>query len=53
MMGMFSALEYIVDATLEEILQEIPISDVVKDGMIKREGKVGQLFTRGGDGHST
>lgn len=45
MMGMFSAMEYIVDATLEEILQEIPISDVVKDGMIKREGKVGQLFT--------
>ncbi len=44
MMGMFSALEYIVDATLEEILQEIPISDVVKDGMIKHEGKAGQLF---------
>lgn len=44
MMGMFSALEYIVDATLEEILQEIPISDVVKDGMIKHDGKAGQLF---------
>ena len=44
MMGMFSALEYIVDATLEEILQEIPISDVVKDGMIKHEGRAGQLF---------
>lgn len=44
MMGMFSALEYIVDASLEEILQEIPISDVVKDGMIKHEGKAGQLF---------
>ena len=44
MMGMFSALEYIVDATLEEILQEIPISDVVKDGMIKHEGKAVQLF---------
>lgn len=44
MMGMFSALEYIVDATLEEILQEIPISDVVKDAMIKHEGKAGKLF---------
>lgn len=44
MMGMFSALEYIVDATLEEILQEIPISDVVKDAMIKHEGRAGQLF---------
>ena len=44
MMGMFSALEYIVDATLDEILQEIPISEVVKDAMIKHEGKAGQLF---------
>lgn len=44
MMGMFSALEYIVDATLEEILQEIPISDAVKDAMIKHEGKAGRLF---------
>lgn len=44
MMGMFSALEYIVDATLDEILQEIPISDVVKDAMIKHEGKAGKLF---------
>lgn len=44
MMGMFSALEYIVDATLEEILQEIPVSDVVKDAMIKHEGKAGKLF---------
>lgn len=44
MMGMFSSLEYIVDATLEEILQEIPMADEVKDAMLKHEGKGGQLF---------
>lgn len=44
MMGMFSSLEYIIDATLDEILQEIPISDVVKDAMLKHEGKAGKLF---------
>lgn len=44
MMGMFSTLEYMIDAPLEEILEEIPLLPEVKDAMIKKEGKAGQLF---------
>ncbi len=44
MMGMFSAMEYIVDATLEEILEEIPMEEEVKKGMLNHEGQAGLLF---------
>ncbi|MCI8599439.1 MAG: HDOD domain-containing protein [Lachnospiraceae bacterium] len=44
MMGMFSCMEYIVDATLEEILQEIPIEQDIKTAMVEHTGKAGRLF---------
>ena len=34
LMGMFSTLEYMIDAPLEDILHEIPIVEAVKRGLI-------------------
>lgn len=44
MMGIFSGLEYMIDASMEEILGEIPVRDEVKDALIKGEGKAGKLY---------
>ena len=44
MMGMFSGLEYMVDATLEELLEEIPIKDEVKKALTSHEGEAGKLM---------
>ena len=44
LMGMFSTLNHLVDAPLEEILEELPVSDVVKDALLKKEGRCGRLY---------
>lgn len=44
LMGMFSTLEYMIDAPLEDILQGIPIVEEVKAALISREGKAGELY---------
>lgn len=44
LLGMFSTLEYMIDAPMEEILSEIPIADEIKDGLILQTGKPGQLY---------
>ena len=44
LMGMFSTLEYMIDAPMEEILFEIPIIKEVKDALIYQEGKAGKLY---------
>ena len=44
LMGMFSTLEYMIDATIEEILIDIPIVQEVKDALISKEGKAGRLY---------
>lgn len=43
MMGMFSTLDYMVDATLEELLAEIPVDDQIKAALLRGEGVAGQL----------
>lgn len=43
MMGMFSTLEYMVDAPLEELLAEIPVSEPVKKALLKGEGQSGEI----------
>ncbi len=43
MMGMFSTLEYMVDAPLAEILAEIPVADEIKDALIEGKGMAGKL----------
>lgn len=44
MMGMFSTLDYIVDAPMEEILAEIPIQDEIKNAILGEEGLCGDLL---------
>lgn len=42
-MGMFSTLEYMVAAPLEEILVEIPISTEIKEALLEGKGSAGTL----------
>ncbi len=44
LLGMFSTLEYMIDAPMEEILQEIPIVEEVKTALISKEGSAGRLY---------
>lgn len=44
LMGMFSTMEYMIDAPMEEILQEIPIIEEVKNALTKKEGEAGKLY---------
>lgn len=44
LLGMFSTLEYMIDATVEEILEDIPIIDEVKKALISKEGEAGKLY---------
>lgn len=44
LMGMFSTLEYMIDAPMEEILQELPIVEEVKAALISKEGDAGKLY---------
>ncbi len=44
MMGMFSTLDYMIDAPLEEILAEIPINEDIKTALIDGEGGAGKLY---------
>ncbi len=42
--GMFSTLNYLIDAPLEEILAEVPVSDEVKNALLNHEGRCGKLY---------
>ncbi len=44
MMGMFSTLQYMIDAPLEEILEEVPVAQEIKDALLKQEGVCGSLY---------
>ena len=44
MMGMFSTLNHLIDAPLEEILNEIPLADEVKAALLNHEGPCGKLY---------
>lgn len=44
LMGMFSTLNYLVDAPLEEILEEVPVAEEIKAALIHREGRCGKLY---------
>lgn len=44
LMGMFSTLDVLMDAPLEQVLAELPISDAVRRALINREGTCGILF---------
>jgi len=44
LMGMFSTLNYLIDAPLEEILAEVPVSEEIKAALLRREGRCGKLY---------
>ncbi|WP_313187281.1 EAL and HDOD domain-containing protein [Lacrimispora sp.] len=44
MMGMFSTLQYMIDAPLDEILEEVPVAQEIKDALLKQEGICGSLY---------
>jgi EAL and modified HD-GYP domain-containing signal transduction protein len=43
-MGMFSTLNYMIDAPLEEILAEVPVSEEIKGALLRKEGRSGMLY---------
>ncbi len=43
-MGMFSTLDYLIDAPLEETLAEVPISDDIKQALLNWSGPAGALY---------
>ena len=43
MMGMFSTLDYMVDAPLDELLIEIPMNEEIKEGLLHGTGTAGQI----------
>lgn len=44
LMGMFSTLNYLVDAPLEEILEEVPVAEEIKAALLRKEGRCGKLY---------
>lgn len=44
LMGMFSTLESLIDAPMEEILSEIPVSDEIKNALLHKAGRCGKLY---------
>lgn len=43
MMGMFSTLDYMVDAPLAELLEEIPVAEEIKEALLNGNGMAGTL----------
>jgi EAL and modified HD-GYP domain-containing signal transduction protein len=41
---MFSTLNYLIDAPMEEILEEVPVSDHIKNALLTKEGRCGMLY---------
>ena len=44
LMGMFSTLDYLIDAPLEQTLEQVAISDDIKNALLRREGPAGALY---------
>ncbi|MBP1560966.1 MAG: HDOD domain-containing protein [Oscillospiraceae bacterium] len=44
LMGMFSTLGKLMQMPLEEVLEQLPICDEIKDALLKQEGRTGLLY---------
>ena len=44
LLGMFSTLNYLIDAPLEEILAEVPVAEEIKAALLRKEGRCGKLY---------
>jgi len=45
LMGMFSTLNFLIDAPMEEILTEVPISEEVRSALLTQDGPCGALYS--------
>ncbi len=44
LMGMFSTLNYLIDAPMEEILNEVVMVDEVREALLNKTGRCGKLY---------
>ncbi|MBD5133611.1 MAG: HDOD domain-containing protein [Clostridiales bacterium] len=44
LMGMFSTLNYLINAPMEDLLAEVPVADEIKAALLRREGRCGMLY---------
>ena len=44
LMGMFSTLNHLIDAPMEDILAEIPVAEEIKAALLRKEGRCGRLY---------
>lgn len=44
LMGMFSSMGLLVDAPMEDILKEVPLSDTIRNALLRNEGRCGILL---------
>ena len=44
LMGMFSTLNYLIAAPMEEILSEVPVAEEIKAALLNHEGRCGKLY---------
>lgn len=44
LMGMFSTLEHLIDAPMDEILSTVPVADEIKEAILNHEGRCGLLY---------
>ena len=44
LMGMFSTLNYLIDAPMDELLAEVPVADEIKEALLHRTGRCGKLY---------
>ncbi|MCI8525583.1 MAG: HDOD domain-containing protein [Oscillospiraceae bacterium] len=44
LMGMFSTLNYLIDAPMEDILAEVPLDDAIREALLHRTGPCGALY---------
>lgn len=44
LMGMFSTMNYLIDAPIGEILSEIPIAEEIKEALVSHAGRCGELY---------
>lgn len=44
LLGMFSTLQYLIDAPLEDILSELPVAEEIKQALLTQDGPCGSLY---------
>ena len=45
LVGMFSTLNHLIDAPMEEILSEVPVAEEIKNALLHLDGRCGMLYS--------